>query len=155
MRTTDRSFLLLTLAALAVMGCDRASRGAKEALNKGGEMAGRAASEVAEGVVTGAAAAWSIDVALDSSLQAAGLVLGVTEVAADSAGRNNRVHVYLSSARAVNETVQAVAYDKDGRECGRTAVVLNLGTNSGDYHELRFQARTDLTRKSRVLIARN
>ena len=42
----------LLLAILLFSACDRATDGAKEALNKGGELAGKAAGEVIEGVAS-------------------------------------------------------------------------------------------------------
>jgi hypothetical protein len=148
MRTT---ILLLTIT-FTVTSCDWAGRKGKEALNKGGELAGSAATEVIEGVTTGVERTWKVDVHLSDALQQQGLTLGRTQVMSDDHGRDNRLVVYLSTERGLRDTLSAIAYDKDGLEMGRTRLLLNAPANSGDHYELQFQERTDLARKSRVVI---
>ena len=142
-------FVVLTITAF---GCGRVVDGTKDALNKGGELAGSAATEVIEGVTTGVENTWSIDVLLTEELKARGLAVGKTQVESDSAGMDNLLIVYLSAERAFKDTVQAVAMDEDGREMGRSTLVLDLPAGSADYHTLKIQSRTDLERKSRVEI---
>lgn len=137
---------------IATFGCGRVVDGTKDALNKGGELAGSAATEVIEGVTTGVEKTWGLDVLLTEELKARGLAVGKTQVETDSAGMDNLLIVYLSSDRAFKDTVQAVAVDEDGREMGRSTLVLDLPAGSADYHMLKFQSRTDLERKSRVEI---
>ncbi len=137
---------------LALCACGRMAEGTKDALNKGGELAGSAATEVIEGVTTGVEDTWSVDVVLAEELRTRGLAVGKTQVESDSAGMDNRLIIYLSSERAFADTLHATAVDEDGREMGRSNLVLNLSAGSADYHTLIFQARTDLERKSRVEI---
>jgi hypothetical protein len=140
------------LAALLLVGCGRVKEEAREALNKGGELAGSAAGEVIEGVTTGVEETWSIDVQLSEALKARGLSLGKVQVEADSAGRDNRVILYCSAAQAFADTLHALAYDKDGKEMGRASLVIDLPANGADFHTLHFQPLTDLERKSRVVL---
>lgn len=140
------------LCVLLLSSCDWAGRKGKEALNKGGELAGTAATEVIEGVTTGVERTWKVDVQLSPELVHRGLILGRTQVMADEAGQDNRLVVYLSTEQGLTDTLSAIAYDKDGLEIGRTRLALQAPPHSGEHYELRFQDRTELGRKSRVVI---
>ncbi len=137
-------------AAVALMACNRVSEGTRSALNKGGELAGAAATEVIEGVTTGVEKSWSIDVRLSDELKAKGLSLGKTVVQADSAGRDNQLVLYLIAGMDFDGPLTAVAFDQDGREFGRARMELKLAGGDADFRTFRFQALTDLERKSRV-----
>ncbi|MBK9147008.1 MAG: hypothetical protein IPM12_04200 [Flavobacteriales bacterium] len=140
----------LLVAVLA--GCGRVAEGTKGALNKGGEIAGTAATEVVEGLASGVEKTWSVDVKLSEQLVDQGLSLGKTLIESDSAGNNNVLVVYLKAAKPFEGTVTGVAFDEQGLEYGRCATALNLAPNTADYYTLRFQGRTDLERKSRVVL---
>ena len=140
------------LPLLLLFSCGRVSEGTKDALNKGGEFAGSAATEVIEGVTTGVEDAWSIDVQLSDELEAQGLSIGKTQVETDSAGMDNLLIVYIGSDKTFSGAVSAVATDEDGREMGRSGLQLDLAAGNADYFTFKFQARTDLERKSRVVI---
>lgn len=135
------------IAFTASVSCDRAREGAKEALNSGGEIAGKAASEVLEGVATGVEETWDVTVELDPALKEGGLSLGRTTVLTD-----NSMSVYLIAEHAINDTLQAIAVDKDGLEAGRATVIVVLEPGMANYFDLGFQQRTDLKRKSTVTI---
>jgi hypothetical protein len=136
--------------ALVLCSCGRVTEEARDALNKGGELAGSAAGEVLEGVTTGVEDTWSVDVQLSNGLKARGLALGKVQVLADSAGRDNQVVLYCSTTAAFQDTLRALAYDKDGAEMGRATVAVVLPAGGADHFTLQFQALTDLERKSRV-----
>jgi hypothetical protein len=139
---------------LLLAGCNWAGEKTGKVLNKGGELVGSAATEVIEGVTTGVERSWRVDVRLSRTLEANGLTLGKTIVEANSAGRNNRLVVYLSSTTQFQDTVTAVALDQDGLEMGRARVAIALPPGSGDHYTVQFQEYTDLERKSRVEISR-
>lgn len=142
----------LVAAALLVSSCNWAETKTKQALNKGGELAGSAATEVIEGVTTGVERTWKVEVELSSELKARGLQLGRTQVVSDEQGRDNRLVIYLSTDKGLRDTLSAIALDKDMLEMGRTTLVVDAPPNSGDHYVLQFQDRTDLERKSRVVI---
>lgn len=140
----------ILLASVALSACGRVADGTKSALNKGGELAGAAATEVVEGMATGVEKTWSIDVALSEELKAKGISLGKTMVEEDSAGIDNVLVLYILSSSDFTGPVTAVALDQEGREYGRATTELALAANGADYFTLRFQSRTDLERKSRI-----
>jgi hypothetical protein len=132
--------------------CNWAGETTKNALNKGGELAGSAATEVIEGVTTGVENSWSVDVQLSEALKGRGLKLGKTMCESDANGRDNKLVVYFSTDAAFTDTLTAIAFDQSGSEMGRTQVVLALPVHGADFATLQFQAFTDLERKSRVEI---
>ena len=144
--------ILPLLGVLLLSSCNWAENKTKQALNKGGELAGSAATEVIEGVTTGVERTWKVDVQLSDALRAQGLQMGKTVVLSDEQGRNNRLKVYLSTDLGLQDTLSAIAFDKDSLEMGRTTMIVSAAPNSGDHYELLFQEDTDLGRKSRVLI---
>ena len=142
----------LLLASLLLFSCGRVVDGTKDALNKGGELAGSAATEVIEGVTTGVENTWGVDVVLSDDLAARGLVVGKTQVESDSVGIDNKLVIYLATIHAFNDTVHAVAKDEDGREMGRSSIRVDLAEGMAEFHTFKFQSRTDLERKSTVEI---
>jgi len=142
--------VIILAAAGALSACSWAGEKTKDALNKGGELAGSAATEVIEGVTTGVERSWSVDVQLSEALKGRGLRLGKTTLESDAEGRDNRLIVYFSSDAAFTDTLTAVAFDQDGLEMGRTQALLTLPPNGGNFSVLQFQPFTDLERKSRV-----
>ncbi len=147
-----KTALHLTALVLVASSCGRVVDGTKDALNRGGELAGSAATEVIEGVTTGVEETWSLDVLLSEELTSNGLVVGKTQVETDSAGFDNQLIVYLVAEQGFKGSLQAVAMDEEGREMGRSSLALDLTAGEAGYHTFRFQSRTDLERKSRVLI---
>ena len=143
---------LIVSLALLLIGCGRVVDGTKDALNKGGELAGSAATEVIEGVTTGVEETWGLDVTLSEDLRQRGLAVGKTQVEEDSAGFDNQLIVYLIADHGFEGPLQAVAVDGDGREMGRSLLSVTLAPGAADYHTFQFQPRTDLERKSRVEI---
>lgn len=137
-------------AVVALASCGRVVDGTKGVLNRGGELAGAAATEVVEGVTTGVEKTWSIDVQLSDDLRQRGLSLGKTMVEEDSAGMDNILVLYIIASKDFHGPVTAVAIDKEGREYGRASAEVGLAANGADYFTLRFQSRTDLQRKSRI-----
>lgn len=137
---------------LACTACERAKEGAKDALNAGGEIAGKAATEVIEGVTTGVEETWKVDVRLSPELAASGVGLGKTAVDSDSLGYDNHLVVYITTEMALRDTLQVLAMDKDSLEMGRAQLIVDAAAGSGNYYDVRFPARTDLERKCTVLI---
>ncbi|MFN6176804.1 MAG: hypothetical protein ACK46G_04625 [Flavobacteriales bacterium] len=144
--------LTFVSALLLLAGCGRVTDGTKDALNKGGELAGKAASEVLEGVTTGVEKTLAVEVSVSEGLGARGITLGSRDVAQDAEGRTNALVVYLVAERDFNDTLSAMAYDKEGKEMGRAMLPVQLAAGSADHYVFQFQARTDLTRKSKVVI---
>lgn len=145
-------FGLVIGSVIILTSCGRISNGTKGLLNKSGEFAGSAATEVIEGVTTGVERSWGLNIELNESLGSRGLVLGKVQVKTDSAGMANHLILYLSTDQRIQDTLHATAFDEEGREMGRGLLVVDLPAGGAEFHNIRFQDRTDLERKSRVTI---
>jgi|JI9StandDraft_1071089.scaffolds.fasta_scaffold185203_3 hypothetical protein len=143
---------IVIILSIAAVGCGRVVDGTKGALNKGGEIAGSAATEVIEGVASGVQRSWGLTIEPSQDLVARGLVVGKVQVETNSAGSANTLIIYLSTDRSIQDTLHATAFDEEGREMGRSAFAVDLPAGSADFHTILFQERTDLERKSRVVI---
>lgn len=146
----NSDILLLLLPPLG--SCTCAGEQAKRALNKGGELAGAAATEVVEGLATGAEKSWKVDISMTPELGSEGLIMGKTRVERCESGRENVVVVWLASEQGFADTLTAIAYDKEGLEMGRARLGVVIAPGMGDYHSIVFQEQTDLERKGRVLL---
>jgi len=144
--------VFLLAFGLGLCGCDRAKQGAKEALNSGGEIAGKAAGEVLEGVTTGVQETWSVNVQLSEARKAQGLGLGKTSVESGTNGNDNVLVLYLTNNAAIDDTLRVVAYDKDSLEMGRAQVPMKAAAKAGAFYDVHFPDRTDLERKSHIVI---
>ncbi|MBK8339304.1 MAG: hypothetical protein IPK99_04555 [Flavobacteriales bacterium] len=143
---------VVLLVAGGLWGCSRTAEGAKEVINKGGEIAGTVATEFVEGAASGAEATWAVEVDLDERLANAGLAAGKVIVDPnDASGRANSVAIYLTAKATLNDTITAVAYDNNGAEIGRVRQP-PLAAGAADYATFQFQDLTDLGRKGRVLL---
>src|SRR5262245_59559437 len=124
---------------LALVACQRAKEGAKDALNASGEIAGKAASEVLEGVATGVEETWDVQVELDPSLKERGVSLGRTTVISD-----NELSVYLIASTPITDTLMAVATEKDGLEMGRAPVIVALEAGMAGYFDVPLMEMPEL-----------
>jgi hypothetical protein len=142
--------LALPLVIVALTGCQRAGEAAKETINKGGEVAGQAASEFLKGAKEGVEETMAISVELDPSLTEKGMVMGKSEIA--SVGYST-LNVYLALDRDFNDTLLAKAFDADGLEMGRVRFGVSGRAGDAGWHALEFPQETDLEAKGRVVIA--
>lgn len=143
---------LVFILSISLVGCGRVVDGTKGALNKGGELAGSAATEVIEGVASGVERSWGLTIEPSQELLARGLVVGKVQVETNSVGSANTLILYLSADRSIQDKLHATAFDEEGREMGRSTFVVDLPAGGADFHTILFQDRTDLERKSRIVI---
>lgn len=143
---------VLLVLCMPLASCTCAGEQAKRALNKGGELAGSAATEVVEGLASGVEATWKVDITLAPELGERGLIMGKTRVERGESGRENTVVIWLATEQGFRDTLTAIAYDKDGLEMGRARVGVGIEPGMGGYHTILFQEQTDLERKGRVLV---
>lgn len=140
------------LLALCLVACDRAGEAAKNTINKGGEVAGQAASEFLKGAKEGVEETLSMPVVLDASLDGKGLGVGKTEA---SGGEGyHTLNVYLIFDRDLSDSLVAKAYDADGLEMGRARFSVNGKAGDASWHTIEFPEQTDLEAKGKVVIGK-
>lgn len=152
---TIRNFpIVLSIVALfsILSSCQSVTEKTKEVINKGGETAGKTATEFIEGVSEGIDKTLQCDLVLSDKLQEKGLKLGKHTIENDSSGgENNKLVVYLIFDKEFKSSIQVKAFDKTGLECGRNRVQLNEKAGEARFIDVYFDRRTHLDVKSRIL----
>ena len=147
-----RPHTALLLATL--LGCGRAKEGVKDAINKGGEIAGQTAGEFIKGAKEGVEETFAVPVELGERPRDLGITTGQIRATAapDGGERTNVLELYLIHAKEVTDTLLAKAYDADGLEIGRARLPLHAAANSAGWCILTFPEQTDLESKGKVVL---
>lgn len=143
-----RKLVVLALVIVTLGACERAGHAAKETINKGGEVAGQAASEFIKGAKEGVEKTMALTVELDTALSRRGVSLGKTEMSDDYSA----LQVYIILDRDLSDTLVAKAYDADGLEMGRARFGVSGKAGDAGWHTITFPEQTDLEAKGRVVI---
>ena len=132
--------------------CQTVTEKTKEVINKGGETAGKTATEFIEGVSEGIDKTLQCELVLSDDLKERGVKLGKHSIENDSSGgENNKLVVYLIFDKDFKSPIQVKAFDKAGLECGRNRVKLNEKAGEARFVDVHFDKRTHLDVKSRIL----
>lgn len=143
-----RKVLAVALLIGPLSACERAGNAAKETINKGGEVAGQAASEFIKGTKEGVEKTMALTVELDTALTRRGASLGKTEMSDDYSA----LQVYIILERDLSDTLVAKAYDADGLEMGRARFGVSGKAGDAGWHTITFPEQTDLEAKGKVVI---
>lgn len=148
-----KKLLYPTLIVLFIIsGCSRVKEGTKEALNKGGEVVGKAATEIADGVAEGVEKALQVEVNLSADLQSLGLSQGKYAIENADSGEDNRLVLYLIFDKDYQGELLAKAFDKDGLEMGRARIDVVGKAGEAKYFDFNFDKRTFIETKSVITI---
>lgn len=147
------ALLAVLLCLWLLPSCQRASEAAKNTINKGGEVAGQAASEFLKGAKEGVEETLTLPVVLDTSLEGLGLSIGKTE--ATGGEGYNTLNAYLIFDRDLSDSLIAKAYDADGLEMGRVRFAVNGKAGDAAWQTITFPEQTDLEAKGRVVLSDN
>jgi len=147
MKSIFASFALLVLA----FSCQTATEKTKQIINKGGEVAGKTATEFVEGVTEGIDRTLQCQVEVSERLAKLGIQTGKFSIESDSAsGKNNVLVVYLIFNQSYSGTILAKASDKNGLECGRSAQKISAMAGEARFFDFKFDSRTDIEVKSKI-----
>ena len=140
--------LMLTLFA-----CDRVKKETKDAINKGGETAGKTATEFFEGVSEGIDKTLQCDITLSQTLKEKGLRTGKFSVNNDTTGgQNNLLMLYIIFDKDFKDNISLKAFDKNGLELGRTKMQVEGKSGDAKYYDFHFDKRTYIEVKSKITI---
>ena len=136
-----------------LFSCDRAKQKTKETLNEGGELVGKAATEIAEGISEGVQSTLDCEIKLSSELSAKGIKKGNFYVGQDSSGGiHNVLRLYLIFDQPFDGMVTSKLFTKNGLESGR--IKLRVSGVSGDakYFDFAFDKHTKIESKSLITL---
>lgn len=148
-----KKVITLSVLALALFACNRIKEETKQVINKGGETAGKTATEFIEGVSEGIDKTLQCEIVLSQKLKDKGLRTGKFSVNNDTAGgENNMLTLYLIFDKDFKDDLFITAFDKNGLEIGRTGLQVDGKQNYATYYDLHFDKRTYIEVKSKIMI---
>ncbi|MBU2928445.1 hypothetical protein [Winogradskyella psychrotolerans] len=144
--------LIIVIALLSFLSCDRLADKTKEGINRGGEVVGESATEFFEGVSEGVDKTLECKIILSNDLQEKGLTAGVYDIDSQSSKNNNKLTLYIIFDSDFNKDVIAKAYNKSGLEIGRAKTVISGTKGDADYYDFLFDERTDIGFRNTITI---
>lgn len=135
-----------------ISACNWAKDKAKETIHKGGEMAGKAGAEIADGVRKGVEKSFANLVEATPELAGKGIELGRIIVTGTDSTSDNIVSVYMIFHNDFKSKVIARAVDENKNEFGRTSVDVIAAANEARYIEFVFDRRTNLDRNDKIIL---
>ena len=140
------------LLIITLLGCGRVKEGTKEALNKGGEVVGKAATEIADGVAEGVEKTLRIEIKLSENLTAQGISRGKYDIEDAKGGSDNQLVLYLIFENDFEGELLAKAFDEEGLEMGRARLTVEGKAGEAAYFDFTFDKRTDIETKGVITI---
>lgn len=144
--------LPLFLSILVLSSCSDVKQKTRETLNEGGELVGKAVTEVAEGVSEGVDRTLECTLEMSPSLMARGLRTGKFTIGSDSGSNDNMVTVYLITEKDFSDTLLVKVFDKDGLETGRTRKPVSGKAGEAAYYDFIFDMRTNIEVRSKIVL---
>ena len=137
--------------SLVLFACDSVKQKTKEAINDGGEVAGKTATEFIEGVTEGVDRSLDCSLSLSHTLQDKGLKTGKFTINNDTlGGENNLLTVYLIFDKDFKENVLVKAFDKKDFEMGRSKLLIEGKAGEAKFFDFHFDKRTNIEVKSKL-----
>jgi hypothetical protein len=133
-----------------LISCDWAKDKAKDTLHKGGEIVGKAGSEVVDGVKSGVEESFSSLIEVSPEVERKGIKIGRVKVVGTDSTTDNIVSAYLIFDKGFNGKLTAKAFDKNGLEFGRASADIVADSGQTKYLDFVFDRRTNIDRNDRV-----
>lgn len=145
--------ILLLVSLFTISSCGKMKEKTKETINKGGEAVGKGGTEFISGVIDGVNKSLEVELVLSDSLKKSGLEISKYLVEDDSdGGKDNMLVIYFIFNEKYNGILTAKAFDKNGHEYGRCSTDVNVNKNEAKFIEFRFEKRSQIESKSKVII---
>ena len=142
--------LPILLFGMTLGSCDWTKNKAKESLHKGGEIVGKAGSEIVDGVAKGVEESFSNLVETSPAIKENGITLGEVKVLGTDSSTDNVVSVYLIFDKPYSGRITAKAIHKDNLEFGRAAIDISADSGQARFVDFIFDKRTNIDRTDRV-----
>lgn len=147
-----RLFIYFSILVISV-SCNRVKEKAKETLNEGGEVVGKGATEIIEGVTEGVERTLDCEVKLSDALLKKGLTSGKYYIGQDSIGHiDNVLRLYLIFNKDLKTSVTAKVKDKSGLETGRVKMEIEGISGDAKYFDFVFSEHTKIEARSVITI---
>ncbi len=121
-----------------------------------GDTLGESVGEFSEGVAKGAEKAFDIEVIFSKELKEKGISVGKvllsSDTAANNAGHDNKLSIYLIFEKDYKGVVQVRVTDAKGLEIGRSKDSVDAKAGDAGYFDLIFDKRTNIDSDSKINI---
>ncbi len=151
MKTKTIIFFTL-LFGVILESCDWTKNKAKESLNKGGEIVGKAGSEVVDGVAKGVEESFANLVETSRGITNNRITLGQIKVFGTDSTTDNIVSVYLIFDKRFASRMTAKAIHNNGLEFGRASLEIEADSGQAKFIDFVFDKRTNIDRSDRVTL---
>ncbi|WP_118975504.1 hypothetical protein [Taibaiella koreensis] len=146
------TFIVAMTTMATVSSCNRAREKAKQSVNYAGAVVGKGSSEFLDGVADGVSQSFDCTLELAKVLQSKGVKGGKFRITTSNNGHENVVSVYLIFDKDYKGPVSARIFDSKDQEYGRATASLDVRAGSAGFTDLVFDERTNIERKSRILL---
>jgi hypothetical protein len=136
--------------SFGLSSCDWAKDKTKETLHKGGEIVGKAGSEVADGIANGVEETFANLVESSPRITASGVKFGRVKVDGTDSTTDNVVSVYLIFDKHFNGKITAKAIGEDGLEFGRAVMDVVADSGQAKFVDFEFDKRTNIDKGDKV-----
>jgi len=148
-----KRFCLFFSIIIIVISCNQIKDKARETLNEGGEVVGKSATEIIEGVVEGVERTLDCEVKLSEELVKKGLGTGKYYIGQDSVGNvDNVLRLYLIFNKDLKTAITAKVKDKSGLETGRVKLEIEGISGDAKYIDFNFNKHTKIEARSVITI---
>lgn len=151
-RVSYFTFMVALTTMATITSCNRAKEKARQSVHYAGEIAGKASTEFFDGAAEGVSATLDCRIGLSAALRDKGFKLGKFRITTDSTGNEHIVSVYLIFDKDYKGPVTAKIFDSKNLEYGRSTADITAVKGDARFVDLVFDHRTDIARKSRILL---
>jgi hypothetical protein len=146
-----KSIVIVSLfVSFVLTSCDWAKDKTRATLHKGGEIVGKAGSEVVDGVAKGVEESFANLVETSTGIESNGIKLGSSKVIGTDSTTDNIVSVYLIFDKKFQGKITAKAIDNQGLEFGRVVTTIMADSGQAKFVDFEFDRRTNIDRNDRV-----
>jgi hypothetical protein len=146
-----KSIVIVSLfIGFVLTSCNWAKDKTKDTLHKGGEIVGKAGSEVVDGVAKGVEDSFANIVEASTRITGNGIKLGRVTVNGTDSTTDNIVSVYLIFDKHFEGKITAKALDNNGLEFGRVTMDIVADSGQAKFVDFEFDRRTNIDRNDRV-----
>lgn len=145
-----RSFIAAACIVLCLCSCDWAAEKSKKAVNKSGELVGKAGSEFADGLSKGIEQSFNSKVEISQDLRIKGLETGKVTFHGTDSTSDNVVTAYLIFNNNINQLITVKVFDVNGDEYGRSSQQVAGNKGEAKYFDFPFDPRTNIDGKGKI-----
>jgi hypothetical protein len=145
-------FVIFSVLILTFSSCDWAKDKTKKAVNKTGEIVGKAGSEFGDGIYEGVKKTFDNDVKISDQLIAKGLELGEVLINSSDSATDNVLTAYVIFNKDFDQDVTIKIFAENGKEYGRLREKLKGEKGNAKHFDFTFDRHVNIGTKGNITI---